>query len=731
MQLALATWANETTSPNAGAGTAAAVGSLWQRGGGALPTTPCEIYLKLNATNTGWGRQNVANLTVFNVRDYDAVGNGVCDDRPAIQLAINAAAANGGGIIYFPRGVYAVSRVFSGTPHSFDMSALHDITFLGDGYISQITAVGDAALGSWWVFYIHNGCARIRFDNMYFDGIQILNPALNNDEHMFQLFGAAGETAGTTDISFVGCFFDTIAGDMIAQKGESGREIVNTSVRFCAHNSRTSPKRSRSMVNSQRYVRSCMVHYNWATNAKSEIHQEPSGGSGADTAGPEAWSIMGNHLRHTQLGANAITLEGIGTILTRPAIRSACAHNMIIDGNILATGIKHFDIAHNTVLYNGLEISSEGVIYLFEGARDCQVVGNVAICFTTANQRAAFRSDANGPISGIGLIVSDNVFKTVAKASAATVLFEDCRNILLSGNLITMDTSDLDTGYGVGCPINDIGADHVSYVGNLVLAPSAILKGAFQFAANGGLAFHNGSASFNMASNSASGIRCEKATTQVYLDWRGFNGNNIGGTTTATIQPPANGCTIEGPAGPGAQIAMLQLAAGPDGVVTAPKGSLCANESGLASGVLFVKDGGSSVSGGSRQWSRVGATQWVFGAADVGAATTPRFLAPGGADLAVAGTAEPAVTVTRPGRLRTLRFACVAGVGGGVNTYTLRKNGADTGLLAAAANTSSSGTGNGATVSAVPGDRIGIKVTKSLSPGTPQTLFQITTELTG
>ena len=44
---------------------------------------------------------------VYNVRDFGAAGDGVKIDSPAINAAIEAAAAKGGGVIYFPKGVYS------------------------------------------------------------------------------------------------------------------------------------------------------------------------------------------------------------------------------------------------------------------------------------------------------------------------------------------------------------------------------------------------------------------------------------------------------------------------------------------------------------------------------------------------------------------------------------------------------------------------------------------------
>src|SRR5437016_2122044 len=63
----------------------------------------------------------------FDLRDFGAVGDGATDDGPALQSALDALAAAGGGTLFVPAGRYAIS-----TPVSEDFTGLaSSITILG------------------------------------------------------------------------------------------------------------------------------------------------------------------------------------------------------------------------------------------------------------------------------------------------------------------------------------------------------------------------------------------------------------------------------------------------------------------------------------------------------------------------------------------------------------------------------------------------------------------------
>ncbi|HEX8426406.1 malectin domain-containing carbohydrate-binding protein [Hymenobacter sp.] len=58
-----------------------------------------------------WGHKFISSGNVYNVKtdtrlSVRAIGNGVADDRPAIQEALDRAEANGGGEVYLPAGTY-------------------------------------------------------------------------------------------------------------------------------------------------------------------------------------------------------------------------------------------------------------------------------------------------------------------------------------------------------------------------------------------------------------------------------------------------------------------------------------------------------------------------------------------------------------------------------------------------------------------------------------------------
>jgi len=101
--------------------------------------------------------KNLNYSSFFSVKDsaYGAVGNGVADDTVACQAAINAAVAAGGGIVYFPPGWYAVSKLTITSAQ---------ITLRGANQATHILAVDNISN----VIDIPGGVGGINIEDLYF-----------------------------------------------------------------------------------------------------------------------------------------------------------------------------------------------------------------------------------------------------------------------------------------------------------------------------------------------------------------------------------------------------------------------------------------------------------------------------------------------------------------------------------------------------------------------------------
>lgn len=134
--------------------------------------------------------RRVGNL--FNVTAYGAVGNGVADDRVAIQAAIDAAKAIGSGTVYFPKGIYNVGAALS-------LLEVKGLNFLGEGP-DNTRIVSTGAFPAVQC----NGIWR-----SHFQGIMFSAGAANAGKAVFELDGNydGTHTQGVQANNFTDCFF--------------------------------------------------------------------------------------------------------------------------------------------------------------------------------------------------------------------------------------------------------------------------------------------------------------------------------------------------------------------------------------------------------------------------------------------------------------------------------------------------------------------------------------------
>jgi hypothetical protein len=132
----------------------------------------------------------------YNVLDYGAVGDGVNDDGPAIQAAVDAAFAAGGGTVYAPSGTYLLAS-YTSLPY-YTVKAKSNVNVIGDG-ASTIFKVADGlvtpAEGVTFLYNHTEQVSNVRYSNFKVDWNGPNNPNFNTSgSNTCRLGGAGGIT---------------------------------------------------------------------------------------------------------------------------------------------------------------------------------------------------------------------------------------------------------------------------------------------------------------------------------------------------------------------------------------------------------------------------------------------------------------------------------------------------------------------------------------------------------
>ncbi len=94
---------------------------------------------------------DASNARIYNVQDYGATGDGSTDDTASCQAAMDACAAAGGGVVYWPAGTYRLSAALTYTVGLTTFRGDGDqvsILLWDDNATKGLTVIGSAALVS-------------------------------------------------------------------------------------------------------------------------------------------------------------------------------------------------------------------------------------------------------------------------------------------------------------------------------------------------------------------------------------------------------------------------------------------------------------------------------------------------------------------------------------------------------------------------------------------------------
>lgn len=187
---------------------------------------------------SSFSSKQIPPTTLLNLRNFGAAGDGMSDDGPAFQSALNALATSGGGTLYVPPGRYAIA-----TPVSKDFSAAaSSITIAGEKSRTAIDIAGNGSglnltselivkVGPEHVALTLRGLDHLLIRDVAFVGVQ----EVRDDAHVVLLVGDIPR------VNVVHCEFYGLAslapgGSIVAAHG-SGLKVDQTAFLGCATNS--------------------------------------------------------------------------------------------------------------------------------------------------------------------------------------------------------------------------------------------------------------------------------------------------------------------------------------------------------------------------------------------------------------------------------------------------------------------------------------------------------------
>jgi len=365
-----------------------------------------------------------------NVKDFGAAGDGIADDRQAIQKAIDDAVANDRGGIVFPPGTYRVSRVtVPGGRWSLDLNSVQDFMVLGEGPKSVVKLVDTtSATGDWNVFILRNNCRRVVFKDLVVDGNRTGLTEPDEQSHGVEV------ESGTEDLVIDRCIVRECFGDGVRLLGTDQADKIIRRVRIenCLFQTN-----KRSGLGIQRAIEQIIVancHFD-ATVSDQSIDFEPTG-----SGGPTNLVIQGCVINHTN-PTKAVTLSGVSG--PDPLFDCKFTDNIVLGGPIFCSDVNQLTIQNNTVLVTHLGTVERIPVQVQRG--------------------------------GDAVIISGNVLVNDDSVTEAVISLSEVNRRQVTRALVTQNLCFARSGNGIQC----LSSDDVVVQGNMIVATAACGQGVF------------------------------------------------------------------------------------------------------------------------------------------------------------------------------------------------------------------------------------------------------------
>lgn len=197
----------------------------------------CSLSANAKAANTTHlNRLNsraVTPLDTLNLRDFGAIGNGVANDGPALQAALNSLAARGGGTLFVPAGSYALL-----TPVKRDFSNIAFISIRGPDPLPDGSTYPGRGLGLSSEFVIRVGAAQTALTISGAQTLSLQNIGFTGDVSVINDAQITLSIAGVASATVHACEFYGLAslvpGGAIVQAYDSSLVVEDSAFLGCA-----------------------------------------------------------------------------------------------------------------------------------------------------------------------------------------------------------------------------------------------------------------------------------------------------------------------------------------------------------------------------------------------------------------------------------------------------------------------------------------------------------------
>lgn len=457
---------------------------------------------------------NVAN--VLNVKTYGATGDGITNDRVFIQSAIDQAAFNGGGVIYFPPGVYITTA---------SIIAKSSVTFVGAGKYLSVISLPQSDITTMNYSLIQNS------DNLSKFSIKSLG-LRGNRSFQTTSFTSSSEdgmavglfTGRLSDISFDDLYiyeFGAIGAAKLS--GGGGIVIVPTGTNTTCNNI--------TLTNSI-----------FGNNDKVPgFYLDPQNGSGG--GGGRNIIVKGNSFLGGGNNNTVYVLGGYGANESKRVYNVDISNNLFYtteshDASVEINGTWGFNIDNNIFHYTASAVANPALIR--SGVANGSFSGNSIVSLSTETTKPSVALVAfNSGEYQDNIVIDGNTFFTSTAAVDVLKIQKGSRNIVVSNNVFMSSVTTMSRAVAVG------EATDINIINNHfenVATPIILSEGTFPVTARIGI---KGNRFYNCGGSGAAHIATTGGTiaiTELEIE------NNIvlspkstaGGATFATIAASAS-----------------------------------------------------------------------------------------------------------------------------------------------------------------------------------------------